>query len=162
MAHTPLSYDLFNALPDPVFIYDDAGHFEFLNRQAEKILAAYQEIRIADFFDFFRSGLEAVKEEHDLLKRLDNPEEVRNFEAHFDADPTYLRYAEISCRILDSHGDKTFFISQVRLFEFKREHELEKGVFVEKYESLLENIFGLQARITENPLDHSPMVVFQK
>jgi iron complex transport system ATP-binding protein len=29
-------------------------------------------------------------------------------------------------------------------------------------ESLLENIFGLQARITENPLDQSPMVVFPK
>ncbi|MFM2146398.1 MAG: hypothetical protein RL732_1234 [Bacteroidota bacterium] len=139
MADTYPSYDLFNALPDPVFIYDDAGHFEFLNRQAQKILDAYQEIKIHDFFDFFRSGLDAVKQEHDLLKRLDTPDEIRNFEAHFDADPTYLRYAEISCRILNSNEDKTFFISQVRLFEFKRELELEKGVFVEKYESLLEN-----------------------
>lgn len=133
------TYEAFDLLPEPVFIYDGTGAFHFVNHAGNELRKGYGGIPIRGFFDFFRNIPKEVRDIHQQLGLETPVQEAYPYETIFDADTTYFRYASISTRRIDGGGQQSIFLSQVRISEFKRENVLEQKVFAEKYESLLES-----------------------
>lgn len=131
-------YELYDALPNPLFLYTAKGEFHYMNTAAADIIKSHKAVSILDFFSFFKADHKTVLTRHQKLKSNSQKDAKISYTALFDADASFLRYGSISTRIFSGEGNNVLFISQVALTDLSRETQLEKEVFREKYELILE------------------------
>ena len=133
-----LSYELFNELPQPLFIYSPDGTFLFFNRAAGDLLKTLSGVTPKNFFSLFKGQADRLAHEHRAIFQQGKTSSAISYEAVIDTDPTFLRYVTLTTQLFYRSSESPLFLSQLRVHEHQEENLLEKKVFAEKYETVLE------------------------
>ena len=126
-----------NELPEPVFIYSPEGAIHFTNSTAREYLEKWQCAHIKNFFDLFQSDRAEIQQYHQEL--ASQQKSHRAFHTTVDTELTRLQYVVLQTKWWQKGDDAFHFISQLHIRDLKEEELIEREVFHEKYEHLLEN-----------------------